>query len=423
MSERDFNLFPLFLTLSLRYNPTSKGVIKGTKIIPDTPSLRPQNFIEKNMSYEFCVRKTEEILGENISKISDKNVAIGLSGGTDSSLNSLLLSENDKISLNLFCIGFNDSGDEFDDARIVAKLANCKYKEIVFDDITKDLPMLVWKFGAPKSNLWPYYNFKTVRDLGAKTTLSGEGGDELFGGYFFRYIKYLQSKPRTSFSKAKRYVFSRPRDFVSNQSQMFGEKFKKNSKLAFNSKDIIKFFEPTFSNNLSFINQIFLADFNYKLRFDFNYVDLVFAKAEGIKVISPFLEKNMLNFAPHIPSKFKISKTTSKMILRDILKKIGAPKKIYAKPKQGWGMRPTIIWKRGLRDRCIKLLVDGNLVRDDWIDKKWIKETINIIEDHLQSNPEKTYPYINKIWDVLSLEVFYIQKILHESKNGKISNW
>ena len=46
------------------------------------------------------------------------------------------------------------------------------------------------------------------------------------------------------------------------------------------------------------------------------------------------------------------------MILRDILKKIGAPKKIYEKPKQGWGMRPITIWNRGLDDKCERVLLD-----------------------------------------------------------------
>ncbi|CDI06470.1 asparagine synthase C-terminal domain-containing protein [Candidatus Nitrosotenuis uzonensis] len=413
--------FPLFMMLSIRYNPTYRGIIKGTKVIPDTQSLRPANFTDKNMTYEFCVNNTEKLLRENISKISAKNVAIGLSGGTDSSLNSLLLAKNEKVSLKLFCIGFNDSDDEFSDARLVANLTNCDYKEIVLDDVTKDLPTLVWKFGSPKSNLWPYYNFKTVRELGAKTTLSGEGGDELFGGYYFRYVKYLKSKPLTSFFRAKKYVFSRPRDFVQNQLRMFGPKFKKDGKLVYTNDDIIKFFEPTFSNNLPFIKQIFLADFNYKLRFDFNYVDLIFAKSEGVKVFSPFLEKNMLDFAPHIPTKFKITSNTSKIILRDILKRLGAPKRIYEKPKQGWGMRPTIVWERGLRERCENFLLDGYLVRDDWINKKWIKDSLNKISSSNES--EIIYPIINKLWDLLSFEVFYIQYVLQQSKKGRISNW
>ncbi len=93
--------------------------------------------------------------------------------------------------LKCFCIGFNDKDDEFDDARKVAKLVNCEYKEIIIEDVLQDLPLLIWKFNAPKSNLWPYYNLKAVKELGANTTLSGEGGDELFGGYYFRYKKYL----------------------------------------------------------------------------------------------------------------------------------------------------------------------------------------------------------------------------------------
>jgi len=415
------NLFPLYMTLSLRYNPTKQGIIKGTKNIPDTPKIISRDFTEHDLSYEYCVKRTEEILRANIANIQSKIVAIGLSGGTDSSLNTLILSENERISLKCFCIGFNDADDEFDDARIVAKLANCDYKEIVIEDVTDELPLMIWKFGAPKSNLWGYYNFKTVRDLGANTTLSGEGGDELFGGYYFRYVKYLQHIPKTPFERARRYILSRTRDWIPNQHRIFGSKFKKNKKLIFSQQDIISHFANSFSNKLHPLNQIFLADFNYKLRFDFNFVDSVFARTEKINMESTFLSQNMIKFATHIPHRYKMNKFTSKMILRNILKKLGAPKRIYNKSKQGWGMRPITVWQRGLCDKCERFLLDGTVVRDGWINKQWLLETHSFIEKN--RNNEVIYPYINKMWDILSFEIFYRQGVLKESKNGKITNW
>lgn len=411
------------MTLSLRYNPTMKGVLKDTTNIPSIPEISPSDFEEYPLPYEQCLTKTKQILCENISKIKSKKVAIGLSGGTDSSLYTLLLARNEKISLKCFCIGFNDADDEFDDARFIAKVANCEYKEVVIEDLMADLPLLVWKFGAPKSNLWPYYNFKMVRELGASTTLSGEGGDELFGGYYFRYMKYLQNTPKTPIEKAKRYLYSRTRDWVPNQDHIFGDQFKKNKKLIFNSNDLISHFIGAFKNKLQYINQIFLADFNFKLRFDFNFVDNIFAKTERVKIESPFLQPNIIKFATHIPYHYKISKVTSKMILRDILKKIGAPKKIYKKPKQGWGMRPTTVWNRGLADKCERFLLNGNLVRDGWINREWLTNAFLLIEKKKNNDKEIAYPYINKIWDILSFEIFYIQRVLKESKNGKITNW
>lgn len=409
--------------LNLRYNPTEKGILKGSKNKSDILKLSYRDFLEKNLSYGFCVNKTQEILEKNIQSIRNKKIAIGLSGGTDSSINTLLLSKRDDISLKLFSIGFNDESDEFEDARIIAKLANCEYKEVVLEDIITEMPEMVWQFGSPKSNLWPYYNSKTVKTLGATATLSGEGGDELFGGYFFRYLNYLKIIPKTPFQKAKRYLFSRTRDWTPNQTRLFGTKFKKNKKNLYTSKDLISFFAPTFDNKLPYLNQIFLADFNYKLRLDFNYVDTVFAKKQKIQIYTPFLNKNLIQFATHIPYKYKLSKKTSKMILRDILKKIGTPKRIYEKPKQGWGMRPTTIWNRGLSDKCEKFLMNGTLVRDGWINRHWLKETFQLIENKKRINEATIYPFINKMWDVLSFEIFYIQRILNESKKGKIVDW
>lgn len=411
------------MMLNLRYNPTNKGILKGTQNKSNVSKLSCRDFLEKNLSYDICVNKTKEILEKNIKSIKNKKIAIGISGGTDSSINTLLLSQRDDISLKLFSIGFNDESDEFDDARIIAKLANCEYKELVLEDIITEMPEMVWKFGSPKSNLWPYYNFKTVRELGATATLSGEGGDELFGGYFFRYLNYLKIIPKTPFRKAERYLFSRTRDWIPTQAKLFGTQFKKNKKNSYTSKDLISFFIPTFDNKLNYLNQIFLADFNYKLRMDFNLVDTIFANKEKIQIHSPFLDKNIIQFATHIPYNYKLSKKTSKMILRDILKKIGAPKRIYEKSKQGWGMRPTTIWNRGLSDKCEKFLINGTLVRDGWINRQWLKETFQLIEKKKRSNSETVYPFINKMWDILGFEIFYIQRILNESKKAKISDW
>ncbi len=413
----------LFLTLSLRYNPTKNSILSRQKNIPSLRALNSKNFSELPMDYNHCLKKTEEFLEKSISRISEKKIAIGLSGGTDSSLNALFASKSEKINLKLFCMGFGDSSDEFKDAEKIAKMCNADYHEIIIDDIVKDLPQRIWEFGSPKSNLWVYYNFKTVKKLGANATLSGEGGDELFGGYFFRYKKYLQNIPKTPFERAKRYVFSRPRDSISNYQSLFGKNIQNYKRTILDSNVIISKFLPAFQNKLPFLSQIFLADYNYKLRFDFKMVDDIFAKNEKIKIYSPFLNKDLIHFATHIPNNFKFSKNTSKMILRDLLKKLGAPKSIYEKPKQGWGMKPTTIWKQGLDDKCERFLFDSYVVRDNWINKKWIKNTFNYIEKNKNSNPEKTYPYINKIWDVLSFEIFYIQKILNQSKHGNISNW
>lgn len=417
------NLKPLFFYLSIRYNPTDLAIIRGFHNRPELVKLRPSDFNKHLLSYDYCVKKTEEMLKKNISSIKEKKVAIGLSGGTDSSLNTIFLSKNENIDLKCFCVGFGDTDDEFKDARTVAKLANCELKEIIIDNIMKDLPLLIWKFGAPKSNLWPYYNFKIVKQLGASTTLSGEGGDELFGGYYFRYKKYLEKIPRIPFERAKWYIFARTREWVPNQYRMFGKRFKEKRKLVVGVKDLVSHFLSAFDNNLSYLNQIFLADFNYKLRYDFNFVDSVFATTEKVKLESPFLKSNIINFATHIPSQFKVGKNTSKMILRDILKRNGAPEHIYNKPKQGWGMKPTTIWKSDLGDKCREFLLDGNLVRDGWINREWLKETISIIEKNKNVDSENTHRYVNKIWDVLSFEIFYIQRVLGESKHGKISNW
>ena len=100
--SNSLNLFPLFMTLNLRFNPTKQGILKGTKNLPDIPPLTSHDFIEKELPYDFCLQKTEQILRKNINSLPKRKFAIGLSGGTDSSINTILLSQREDVSVKLF---------------------------------------------------------------------------------------------------------------------------------------------------------------------------------------------------------------------------------------------------------------------------------------------------------------------------------
>src|SRR5918999_809544 len=119
--------------------------------------------------------------------IADVPVGVLLSGGVDSSLLAALAAQESGESVHTFSIGFEErSFDELDDARSVATMYGTRHEELVLrPDAALLLPQLAEAFDEPfaDSSALPTYLVSELAARHVKVALSGEGGDELFGGY------------------------------------------------------------------------------------------------------------------------------------------------------------------------------------------------------------------------------------------------
>ena len=119
---------------------------------------------------------------------ADVPVGVLLSGGVDSSLLAALASQESSDPVHTFSIGFEErSFDELDDARFVAELYGTRHEELVLrPDAALLLPRLAEAFDEPfaDSSALPTYLVSELASGHVKVALSGEGGDELFGGYY-----------------------------------------------------------------------------------------------------------------------------------------------------------------------------------------------------------------------------------------------
>ena len=120
--------------------------------------------------------------------VSDVPVGVLLSGGVDSSMLAALAAEEVTEPLRTFSIGFEErSFDELADARLVAERYGTEHRELVLrPDAALLLPALADAFDEPfaDSSALPTYLVSRLAAEDVKVALSGEGGDELFGGYY-----------------------------------------------------------------------------------------------------------------------------------------------------------------------------------------------------------------------------------------------
>lgn len=170
--------------LTLRYNPRRS---------PPKRPLAASDFVPAKADNNNVESQALKIIEGDLARVREKRVSVLLSGGVDSVL-TLAMLRKFRPDINVSCVsmGFGEDDDEVSAARNIAGIYGCDFRGLVLDDVLIGLPRLVKIAGEPRWNLYQAYAFEACRE---KTIFSGDGGDELFAGYTFRYQKYLSFLP------------------------------------------------------------------------------------------------------------------------------------------------------------------------------------------------------------------------------------
>jgi asparagine synthase (glutamine-hydrolysing) len=384
--------------LTLRFDPTVNNLFDP---------LKRENFTENIIENidgkitDIVKRDLElKLLNKNIS-----NISLALSGGIDSRFTLVMIRKLfPDLKIDSICVGFGDDDDEITRAKDIAETYDCDFHELIVDNVLEDLPKLISIAEEPRWNLYQYYALEESKKY-SNILFSGDGGDETFAGYIFRYKKYLQSlgnvENQTWLEKSKIYLSCHERDWVPTQDQLF------NKKLEFSWERIYENFKPYFDNDLHPINQVLLADFNGKLLHDWIPSNHKFGMYLEININSLFLNPQLIALSTKIPwnLKYDYKRDIGKLPLISILNKNSGLDK-FEGTKKGFSLNLLNMWKNYGRDIILTYLnSDSESVKENIVNLTWIQDSIKLVDDEI--NKDLRIRYISKLLSVLSFEVWY----------------
>jgi asparagine synthase (glutamine-hydrolysing) len=387
--------------LTLRYDPTIE-IIKTPVPRTDANQIKARRTAHypssKNIEEEL-----RNIIRTTISSIDPKSISLALSTGVDSNLMlSLIRDEFPKQDIKCISVSF----DEESEATFAKKIAESKdtdFYNVTVDDPLKDLPFLISIVKEPRWNLYQYYFIEKSKKY-SDVLFTGDGGDELFGGYTFRYAKFLKLLDDRDDWKQRtiHYLECHERDWVPDQEKIFGDNIK------FDWSSIYSLLRTYFDNDLDPLDQVFLADYNGKLIYDFVPTNDKFFKYLGITGVSPLLDKKIIDMSLTIPPSVKFNKESNmgKLLLREILAKLDS--KNVSDTKIGFGMDLKKLWTNSAKEITISTLSSASVFRDKIISNDFYDRSIRKIEE------TGDLRYISKMLQLLSLEIWYKMFITFE---------
>lgn len=378
------------------------------------------NFLGKP---EHAVDSLERILLESIALQAQADVPLGafLSGGVDSSVVVALMQSQSSRKVNTFSIGFEAKEfNEAEHARAVAKHLKTDHFDMYVTErdalnVIEHLPQIYDEPFADSSQI-PTYLVSEIAKQKVTVALSGDAGDELFGGYnrysmtanWWSKLSKVPLPVRSLLKSAIETISpnlwnaSLGRLVTGNNPQVnLGDKLHKGAKVL-TSRSIDELYTRLISNidlnenwlaedkvlepkmpilsgldKLNPIEKMMVRDLIGYLPTDIlTKVDRA-AMAVSLETRVPFLDPDVIEFSASLPLDFKIRNGVSKWVLREVLYRY-VPKNLIERPKMGFGV-PLDTWLRGpLRDWAEVLLnekrlqeegfFNASLVRSKWLE-------------------------------------------------------
>ena len=450
--DKEIDHQALLTYLQLNYIPAPHSIFKKVKkLLPGQYAVLKngelqisqyhtiKNEVNHNISYQDAKNQLYSLLDASVKRrlISDVPLGAFLSGGIDSSVVVALASQY-VSGLHTFSIGYKDEPffDETHYANLVAKKFGTKHTVFsltnadLFENVNAVLDYIDEPF-ADSSALAVFMVSKYTRQS-VTVALSGDGADEMFGGYNKHMAHYKAlSRPITNVAiKTCLPILSvlpksRNNHFMNLARQLhrYGEGCMLTDKerywrwCSFTTEQEIKKLLTVDAQNTEYeqrkteilsdindgddLNQIFLSDMHLVLANDMlTKVDLM-SMANSLEVRSPFLDHTVFDFAFTLPSSFKVDGNMKKKIVQDCFRNI-LPEELYNRSKKGFEV-PLLKWLQSdLKPMIQEYLLDEVFIKEQGLFN--YQELQAIYKELQSSNPGETTA---RIWGLLVFQHWY----------------
>ncbi len=418
------------LTISASKKLTSNADLSSVNVWWDAKSVAQQSLSNPvSDSHDAMVERLDELLTDavRLRMLSDVPLGAFLSGGIDSSLVCALMQKQSDRPVQTFTIGFEEAGyNEADHAKRIAQHLGTDHTEyyVTPDEARDVIPRLPEMYDEPfaDSSQIPTFLVSQLARQHVTVALSGDGGDELFGGYnrYFhirdRWLQVSRIPCRKLISKLLsvpgNLLAGRWRDRFLYRANLLGMNsagalyqnanlhWPPGDNLVLNSTDA----SSTYWNQDAWLHAenpieewMWLDAATYLPDDILTKVDRA-SMAVSLEVRVPVIDHRVFELAWSLPFDSKVSSNNGKLILQDVLSRY-VPREMFERPKMGFGV-PIDAWLRGpLRDWAESLLTERRLreqglLNPEPIRRKW--------QEHLSGKTDWHY----HLWDVLMLQAW-----------------
>ncbi len=388
-------------------------------------------------SEALVLREFEDLLGLAVQERMMSDVPLGafLSGGIDSSAVVALMQKNSERPVKTYTIGFEEAAfNEATYAREVAAHLGTDHHEHFCTaqdalDIIPTLPDMYDEPFADQSAIPTYLVCKFARES-VTVALSGDGGDEMLGGYtrhitgpkIWNIMRRIPAPLRQAAAKSMTRLSIEQWQALAKSKPLFGNHMHKAASiLSLNSQEEIysrltaqwedlpnlKYRSASLASigalpelkDLSFAEKIMVWDTLTYLPHDIlAKVDRA-SMATSLEVRAPLLDSRIYEYVWSLPENLKIRNGQGKYLLRQMLHN-HVPAKLFERPKQGFNI-PLGEWMRGaLRGWCEDLLNAQTLADQGFFDAAQIRK---IWDEHLAGRGN----HANALWSVLMFQAWH----------------
>ena len=446
--EKSINESALDMLLSLRYNTAPETIFK------EIFKLKASHCLEYNINdhsatfYNYCkqpylqnkhikldeaIEEYQFLLNQAVKRqlLSDVPVGLFLSGGLDSALLGMIMSQSSTSPIQSYTVGFEGKGNynELSDARISAELINSVHHEemISQEEYFSYFKRSFFHTEEPiaEATIPALYHVSKMSSFNNKVVISGQGADEPLAGYhrykgeqlISKYGGLLKVVPyeilRLLFKNNESYqkgVYSAQYDdeiqrFVAIYT-IFSDEMKKGlfkSGKMVRDKELYHYFEDFINadhNQTDSLNKLLYLDTRTMLPDNLLLFNDKITMAHSIENRVPFLDNDLVDFLETLPSRFKLNGNVHKYLEKKAAVKwlpdaiINRKKRGFETPIDEWFKKPV------LYDEMISLITETDSFTSVYFNKNYIIEMLELHKSNRRN-------YKKQLFTIYSLELWY----------------